>query len=290
MTADGPDGPLRHGPDGPLRHAPDGPLRRGPDGPRRRGVWIALAIATALVVVAPVLPAALGRAVRQTSSSVTPYHHAIRELRLDMEGAAVSVGPGPDGEARVYKDLRWGLREPGVTESLVDGVLSVAFRCGGTGLPGGGCGADIDVRVPAGTRVSAVSGAGEIDVRGLTGDLDLRTGSGRIGVAGARGRLRLRARSGAITGTGLASPETRARVSSGALDLRYAEPPRTVEASAGSGAAKIIVPPGSHYAVQAGTGSGDVHLNQAVIDPHAPGSISVHTGSGTTYVDYRDEP
>ncbi|QKW37875.1 DUF4097 family beta strand repeat protein [Actinomadura sp. NAK00032] len=256
--------------------------------PRRRGVWIALAVATALVVVTPALLSLVGRAVRQTAVSVTPYHHAIRELRLDLDGAAVSVGPGPDGEARVYKTLRWGLERPGVTETLVEDVLFVTFRCGGSDVLGG-CGADIDVRVPAGTRVSAVSGSGEIDVRGLTGDLDLRTGSGEIGVAGVRGRLRLEARSGAITGTGLAAAKTLARVSSGALDLRYAEPPDAVEASAGSGTAKIIVPPGSRYRVRAGTGSGSTHLNPAVVDEGAARSISVHSGSGTAYLDYRDE-
>jgi hypothetical protein len=258
------------------------------DRPRRRGVWIALAAATALVVVAPALLAALGRAVRQTSASVTPYHHVIRELRLDMDGAAVSVGPGPDGEARVYKTLRWSLDRPGVTETLVDDVLFVTFRCGGTDVLGG-CGADIDVQVPAGTRVSAVSGSGEITVRGLTGDLDLRTGSGEISVAGSRGRLRLLARSGAITGTGLASPKTSARVSSGSLDLRYTEPPGAVDASAGSGTAKIIVPPGSRYRVRAATGSGSTHLNPAVADEDAAGSISVRSGSGSTYLDYRDD-
>ncbi|NKZ04604.1 DUF4097 family beta strand repeat-containing protein [Actinomadura latina] len=260
-----------------------------PGRPRRRGVWIAMAVVTALAVVTPALLTALGRAVRQTATSVTPYHHAIRELRLDVAGADVSVGPGEDGEARVYKNLRWGLSKPDVTESLVGGILFVAFRCTGTDVPGGGCGADIDVRVPAGTRVSAVSGSGEINVRGLAGDLDLRTGSGGIGVAGASGRLRLLARSGAITATGLTSPTTRARVSSGSLDLRYAEPPDAVEASAGSGAAKIIVPPGSRYDVRAWAGSGSTHLNQAVVDPRSPRSISVHSGSGAAYVDYRDD-
>ncbi|MFA1543958.1 DUF4097 family beta strand repeat-containing protein [Actinomadura monticuli] len=260
-----------------------------PDRPRRRGVWIALAAVTALVVVTPVVPVALGRAVERTSSSVTPYRHAIRELRLDMAGAGVSVGPAPDGEARVRRDLRWGLSRPDVTESLVGDVLVVTFRCAGRDVLGGGCGADIDVRVPVGTRVSAVSGSGDINVRGLTGDLDLRTGSGAIGVDGARGRLLLRARSGSIRATGLTSPRTRARVSSGSLDLRYAEPPRAVDASADSGTAKIIVPPGTRYDVLAWAASGATHLNRAVIDPHSSRSISLHTRSGTAYIDDHDD-
>ncbi|GAA2256124.1 hypothetical protein GCM10010402_09380 [Actinomadura luteofluorescens] len=260
-----------------------------PDRPRRRAVWIALAAVTALAVVAPVGLTAFGRAVQRTSTSMTPYRHAIREVRLDVGSAEVSVGPGTDGEARVYKDLRWGPRKPELTESLVDDVLFVTFRCPGPGWPGAGCGAEIDIQVPAAARVSAVAGSGRIDVRGVTGDLDLRTGSGEIDVAGARGRLRLLARSGTINGRGLASPKTRADVSSGTLDLRYAEPPDAVDASAGSGTVKIIVPAGSRYRVAGWTGAGNAHLNPAVYDDRSSRLLSVRSGSGETYVDYRDD-
>lgn len=260
-----------------------------PDRPRRRAVWIALAVVTALAVVAPVGLTAFGRAVQRTSTSMTPYRHAIREVRLDVGSAEVSVGPGTDGEARVYKDLRWGPRKPELTESLVDDVLFVTFRCPGPGWPGAGCGAEIDIQVPAAARVSAVAGSGRIDVRGVTGDLDLRTGSGEIDVAGARGRLRLLARSGTINGRGLASPKTRADVSSGTLDLRYAEPPDAVDASAGSGTVKIIVPAGSRYRVAGWTGAGNAHLNPAVYDDRSSRLLSVRSGSGETYVDYRDD-
>lgn len=117
-------------------------------------------------------------------------------------------------------------------------------------LVGRECGADVDVRVPPGVRVSAVTGAGHIAVRGVTGDLDLRTGSGGVQVADVRGRLRLQARSGAITATGLASPKVVAEASSGSLELRFAEPPDVVTAAVRSGSARVIVPPGSQYAAR----------------------------------------
>ncbi|MEU8124561.1 hypothetical protein AB0C21_38120 [Spirillospora sp. NPDC049024] len=271
----------------PAAEAPPAP----PDRPRRRGVWIALAIATALVVVAPAGAGLTGffRAAERTSTSMTPYRQPVREVRLDVDDAEVSVWPGSDGGARVYKDLRWGLTRPEFTESLVDGVLFVTFRCQGPERLGAGCRADIDVQVPAGARVSAVAGSGRIDVRGITGDLDLRTGSGEIAVAGARGGLRLLARSGTITGRALASPNTQADVSSGTLDLRYAEPPDSVDASARSGTVKIIVPAGSRYRVAGWRGAGDVHLNPALYDDRSPRRISVRSGSGGTYLDYRDD-
>ncbi|MFC4052289.1 DUF4097 domain-containing protein [Actinomadura syzygii] len=258
--------------------------------PRRRGVWIFLAVVTALVVIAPAGLYAFGRAVRQTAESVTPYHVAIKELRLDMDDAEVSVGPGAEGEARVYQRLTWGLHKPAVTESLVEDVLFITFRCSRVGpVIGRECGADVDVRVPPGVRVSAVTGSGRVVVRGLAGDLDLRTGSGELQVADVRGRLRLQARSGEISATGLASPKVVAEASSGSLDLRFAEPPDLVTAIVHSGSAKVLVPPGSQYQVLGWTGSGSAHLNPAVVDDASPRRISVQNNSGSSYIDYRDD-
>ncbi|WP_433150484.1 DUF4097 family beta strand repeat-containing protein [Actinomadura nitritigenes] len=280
--------------------APDaGPPHEGPgtgspaaagDRPRRRGVWIFLAAATAAVVVVPVCLAMGGRAMRRTAEYVTPYHHAIKELRVEAGSAEVSIGTGADGRARVFKRLKWVLRKPVVTESLHGDVLAIAVRCPGAASLYGGweCGADIDVQVPAGVRVSAASGSGEITVRGVNGDLDLRTGSGEISVVGSHGALRARVGSGTIRGTRLASADTEAVVGAGELDLRYAEPPRTVDVSADAGSVKIIVPAGSHYRVQGWTGSGDTHLNRALVDDRSDRSISVRSGSGSSYLDYYD--
>ncbi|QXJ20812.1 hypothetical protein AGRA3207_001590 [Actinomadura graeca] len=259
--------------------------------PRRRGVWVFLAIVTAFAVVAPAALWAVERAVRRTSTSMTPYRHAIKDVRLDMGDARVSVGPGPEGEARVFKRLTWALRKPAVGESLIDDVLYVTFRCDDPSALTAGleCGGDIDVQVPPGVRVSAVSSSGEINVRGLTGDLDLRTGAGEIGVAGARGRLRLQAGAGTLRGTGLAASKTLARVTSGELDLRYAEPPGYVEATAGAGSVKVIVPPGSRYRVPGWSGSGSSHLNPAIVDDASPNVIAAYSRAGSTYVDVRDD-
>ncbi|MGI5327312.1 DUF4097 family beta strand repeat-containing protein [Actinomadura nitritigenes] len=268
-----------------------GPQAAAGDRPRRRGVWIFLAAATAAVVVVPVCLAMGGRAMRRTAEYATPYHHAIKELRVEAGSAEVSIGTGPAGRARVFKRLKWVLRKPVVTESLHGDVLSISARCPGAASLYGGweCGADIDVQVPAGVRVSAASGSGEITVRGVDGDLDLRTGSGEISVVGSRGALRARVGSGTIRGTRLASADTEAVVGAGELDLRYAEPPRTVDVSADAGSVKIIVPAGSHYRVQGWTGSGDSHLNRALVDDRSAGSISVRSGSGSSYLDYYDD-
>ncbi|WP_242906157.1 DUF4097 family beta strand repeat-containing protein [Actinomadura terrae] len=259
-----------------------------PARPRRRGVWIFLAIATAVVLVAPIGFRVGVLAFRQTSTETTPYRHAIKDVRLDMGDARVTVSAGPEGEGTVYKKLTWAPTKPTVHESLKNGVLYITFRCNSTVRIYGGleCGGDIDVRVPRGVRVSAVSESGQIDVRGLTGDLDLRTGSGEITVADVQGRLRLKANSGTVRGTGLTASMTQAQVGSGELDLRYTEPPDTVDAAVGSGSAKIIVPPGSHYRL---LGPAPSHLGQAILDDRSTQVISLRGGSGHTYLDDKDD-
>ncbi|QKG21165.1 lipoprotein [Actinomadura verrucosospora] len=243
------------------------------------------------MVVVPSFLGMWGRQLRRTAESATPYQHAIKELRIDAGSAEVSVGTGPDGQARVHERLIWALRKPVVKESLQGDVLTVSARCPGAGrfYYGWECGAEITVQVPAGVRVSAASGSGQITVRGVRGDLDLRTGSGEIRVAGSRGALRARVGSGTIHGTGLASPDARVTVGSGELDLRYAEPPRLVEVSATAGSLKLIVPEGARYRVEDWNGSGDAHLNQALVDGRSDRLISVRSGSGSTYLDYRDD-
>ncbi|TDD65317.1 hypothetical protein E1298_41510 [Actinomadura rubrisoli] len=254
-------------------------------------MWIFLAIATAVVMVVPVCLQLWGRAIQQTATASVSFPHAITKVQLDMGDARVSVGPGPEGQARVYQKLKWALSKPTVDKRLVGDVLYVTFRCSDPANLYNGleCGGDIDVQVPPGVRLTAVSGSGEISVRGLSGDLDLRTGAGEIRIADTRGNLRARAGSGTVDATGLAAPTTRAQVSSGVLDLRYVRPPDFVEATANSGTVKLIVPQGSHYRISDETGNGQTHVNRALNDNGSKQEISVRSGSGSVYVDTRDD-
>ncbi|WP_131738989.1 DUF4097 family beta strand repeat-containing protein [Actinomadura roseirufa] len=268
-----------------------GPGAGAAERPRRRAVWICLAVATALAMVEPMAVWAGGRTMRQTSHRTTPYRHAIKEVRLDLGDAEASVGPGPAGEASVQQRLTWAVGKPVVEQALVGDVLRVRFRCRNKSTLYGAfeCGANIDLQVPPDARVTAVTSSGQLTVRGITGDLDLRTSSGKITLADTRGALRARARSGTIKGTGLAAPTTKAEVSSGDVDLRYTTPPDQVEAAADSGQVKVIVPRGSRFNVLSRNGSGSSHINDAVVDQRSAQTISVRSNSGSTHVDYDDD-
>ncbi|MFB4317950.1 DUF4097 domain-containing protein [Actinomadura sp. 21ATH] len=257
-------------------------------GERRRAVWVALAIATAAVVVLPAGLYAWGTAIRRTSSATETFRRPIGELEIDAGGARVTVGPGTAGQVRVVARLTWALHRPRVERIWAGELLLLRYACESDewSYPGHGCGADIDVQVPPGVRVRAQSGSGLLRLRGISGDMRLETRSGAVELADVRGRVWARAGSGEISGTGLASSSVESEAGSGRLDLAFAAPPRYVKASAGSGSVRVTVPNGSYYRVGAEAGSGRVRIDPALNDRSSPRTIMAKTGSGALTIGY----
>ncbi|MEW2356840.1 DUF4097 family beta strand repeat-containing protein [Spirillospora sp. NPDC029432] len=260
----------------------------GGAGERRRGIWVALAIATAAVVVLPAGLYAWGTAIRRTASVTDTYRRPVTDVEIDAGGARVTVGPGEAGRVRVVARLSWALHRPRVERIWAGELLLIRYECETDGwtYPGLRCDADIDVQVPQGVRVRAQSGSGPLRLRGLGGDLRLETRSGTVELADVRGRIWARAGSGEITGRGLAAPSVEAEVGSGRLDFAFASPPRYVKASAGSGAVRVTVPNGSYYRVGAEAGSGRVRIDPALNDRSSPRAIVAKTGSGALTIGY----
>jgi len=86
-------------------------------------------------------------------------------------------------------------------------------------------------------------------------------------------------------GSSLTAP----RLTFSSAGIRLGVAPSYVEATASSGAVKVIVPPGSHYRMPGWDGAGSSHLNPAVVDDRSANLIVAHSRVGTTYVDYQDE-
>ncbi|MFI0350605.1 hypothetical protein [Actinomadura sp. 9N407] len=268
-------------------------------GPRRRGVWVALAIGTAVVVV---LPAALwvwGMAIRRTATATDTYRRPITDVEIDGGGARVTVGPGTARpgtaqetraaqETRVVSRLTWALSKPKVEKIWAGELLLIRFSCDGgrwvyRDLE---CGANIDVQVPPEVRVRVQTGSGHVSVRGITGDLRLEAGSGAVDLADVRGRIWARSSSGQISGTGLTSPLVEADVGSGRLEFGFASPPQRVKVSAGSGSVRVTVPRGSYYRVGIEAGWGAVRVDPALNDRSSPRDIVAKTGSGQVSIGY----
>jgi DUF4097 and DUF4098 domain-containing protein YvlB len=81
---------------------------------------------------------------------------------------------------------------------------------------------ELEITAPSNTRLDARTGAGNVDVDGLTGGIDAHTGAGNINVRGAAGTARLDTGAGNIRYQGM--PQGECRFETGAGNIMLALP------------------------------------------------------------------
>ncbi|MFF1868649.1 DUF4097 family beta strand repeat-containing protein [Kitasatospora herbaricolor] len=262
---------------------PEAPAAAGT--PREQRVWRlagGLGMAVVLVLGGSQAWAAL---VQQHTSSVKEYQRAARVLVLDTGRATVRIEPGRSDRVVVRTDLDWTLRQPEVSMLWEDDVLRVSVSCNRLLDTGRfGCGTRLDVQVPADTRVTGRNSSGHTEVRGLTGDVQLRTTSGSVRLAGLTGRLTVGSTSGVVRGEGLTSRAVEVDTASGTVDLAFAAAPDSVVASSTSGSLSLTVPAGSRYRFSGSAGSGGRSIDPVLADSGSPRTIEGSTTSGSMTV------
>jgi hypothetical protein len=131
---------------------------------------------------------------------------------------------------------------------------------------------DLDIVAPPGTQLELVTGAGTVDVRNITGPIDVQTGAGTIIVGGAANSVQLRTGAGSIQYEG--APAGHCSFENGAGDIRLrlpADPDVRVDLNTGLGSIELgydvdgsvsprevkgIIGDGSRGSIFAGTGLG----------------------------------
>ena len=230
---------------------------------------ILLALIGALIVIAIVLLGSwtlLDLAARHTFA-VRSSFRGVTSLEVDSGSGDVHLSAAPEGSAlvvvaHVTEDLtsphREALRRPGGVLRLTDGCGSILNTQ---------CSVSYDIAVPAGTRVDAGSGAGDVTANGLTTDasVDLHSGAGDV------------------TAVALSAPVI--KLSSGAGDVagQLTRVANSIDASSGAGDVTLTVPNAS-YAVSAGSGAGTVSDSSLRVDPASPFRISAHSGAGNVTI------
>ncbi|MFE3113445.1 DUF4097 family beta strand repeat-containing protein [Kitasatospora indigofera] len=265
----------------------DGPEGTSRPGGTARGLRVWRLVGGLVMAVVLVLSGsqAMGVLVRQHTVRDKTYALAARELVLDTTGAEVRIEPGLPGQVLVRSSLDWTLRKPLVAMLWEGDTLKVTVRCDRMlDLGGLGCGVGLDIRVPAATAVTGLSTSGSVEVRGLTGDVRLRSGSGAVVLTGLGGRVTARSGSGSVWGTALASARVEVGTGSGDARLAFARPPDTVTASTTSGELWITVPTGSRYRITGRSASGGRSIDPVLEDPAAPRGIDVSTRSGAVFI------
>ncbi len=165
------------------------------------------------------------------------------------------VVTGAAGAVEVVEHQSYREKAP-VTSHLSDnGRLTLGYACSAAD-----CGVSYDVRVPTGTLVTISEDVGNVDVRGVSGDVDVSDQTGNI------------------TGRELRAQQVKLRVETGQLDAGFSSAPRSLDARVNIGNVTVTVPKGESYAVQAAAGIGDVHVG---VDRDATSSHSLWATTST---------
>ncbi|GAA1272565.1 hypothetical protein Psi02_06030 [Planotetraspora silvatica] len=182
---------------------------------------------------------------------------AITALHADTGAGEIVINESDRAGVHVTETLHWRGDKPQNGHQVDAGTLTLRYRCDD-------CSVDYEVEVPKGLDVKVDSGSGTITLRRLTGPVSAATGSGDIEARGLAGR------------------QVTATTGSGEVKLRFAAAPDNVRVETGSGEGSVWVPSGS-YNVTAEPGSGDREVS-VVQDPSSARTVVVKTGSGDARV------
>ncbi|MGW4892065.1 DUF4097 family beta strand repeat-containing protein [Kitasatospora sp. NPDC004240] len=254
--------------------------------PRERRLWRLLGVAVVVPLVLLGGVQTWGTVVQQRTVSTNTYVVPVGRVELDTGSAAVRITAGQGDRVTVRQNLDWLVRKPMIDVTWQGPVLTVRARCPRV-LPvlGLGCGALIELEVPAATAVSGANTSGSVHVEGLSGDVRLETTSGSVKLVGVSGEVSARTTSGLVQGSDLRSQRAEASSTSGAVELGFAGPPRAVDVGTTSGRIALSVPRGERYAISGQQGSGGWRIDPALGDATSSRSIRVRTTSGAVVIE-----
>jgi hypothetical protein len=172
---------------------------------------------------------------------------------------------------------------------------------------------DFTVRIPAGVRVKAATGNGDLDIAGAGDEVVAATGNGQVGISGTTGTVKASTGNGRVTIEG-AEGKVDATTGNGAVRVATASGPVSASSgsgdievsiraldrssdmsfSTGNGRVDLLLPKGFGAEVEAGTGNGEVttdfpiQLRGGRLNPHrlrgtigdGGGHLTISSGNG----------
>jgi hypothetical protein len=221
--------------------------------------------ASALVITGCTITSRSGDITKHNSYTIT---EPVTSLKVDNPVGATRIEGTDATTVSVTEQLSYTGNPPQTSHSISGGQLALTYVCSSRVINSNVCSVDYVIKVPR--RVA-------IQIGGNVGDTTL------IGLAG---QLTATSNAGDIDGTGLTGEVVSARASAGAITLRFAEPPSTVDAQARVGSVEVRLPVGTSYAVDAGSRVGDVDVT-VQRDPGSDHHISAHSEVGSVTVNNR---
>lgn len=238
------------------------PPPRAPLSPARRwalgvGVVFSLALISYGVLM---LVGLLGRTTEDRRSTLPA---TADRLVVTTDSGDLRVTAGDVEQVEIVARLRFGLREPELTQESGPGGVRLSASCGWLGFS---CSVDYEVTVPRRFAVEADSSAGDVTVRGLRGD------------------VRLHSSAGDLRGEDLRGSTVTAESSAGDIQLSFAEPPRDVQVDTSAGDVRVAVPDVlGGYRIATDTSAGDVSLRVGD-SPDSARRVRIETSAGDVTV------
>ncbi|MEP7345202.1 MAG: DUF4097 family beta strand repeat-containing protein, partial [Gemmatimonadaceae bacterium] len=218
-------------------------------------------------------------------------------LRIASPNGSISItqGSGDRVEIRAEKDVRRGsVEDVGFVVRRESGGLTVCAvyddedECGSNGnyrghndnwrrwRNGGQPRINFTVRIPAGVKVKAGSGNGDVSVTGAGSEVSASTGNGRVNVSGTTGEVTASTGNGRVTVEGARGP---VEASTGNGDVRVTTSLGPVTASSGNGDIEVAMDKlESSSAMNFSTGNGRITVT---VPDDFGAELESNTGSGS---------
>jgi len=187
----------------------------------------------------------------------------VQKLVVAADTGDVKVFATDADHVTVHRTTHWVTSEPTPTKTVSGGVLRLADDC--DGWTTFRCETNYRIDVPRRLAVDVRVDSGDVDVRGVTGAVNLSSDSGDV------------------SGRGLAGARLRATSDSGDVRLGLVASPSAAEALSDSGDVDVDLPRGE-YALDAHTDSGDTSVHGIVRYDRADHVVKARSDSGDVTV------
>ena len=206
---------------------------------------------------------------------------AARNLRVETSSAAFSLAPSPDGQVHISAQGSYTTTAPTVHPTTSGDTTTITASCPPTGI--NRCSLQVQVLLPAAMAVTADAGDGQLTASDLTGPLTLTASNGTIQTDRTTGTLSLNTTHGTIDVAADRSAHVTAATQNGTVNLAFAAPPTTVEATTTNGAVNIAVPPTDAYYITTHTTNGGIQT-ELPSDRYAAHTITATTSNGAIHI------
>ena len=264
--------------------------------PRKRDVhkttsrW-PVTVAAVLAILAVIL--ALFLVLRRHENDVVSFQGSPTDVVIESSAGLVIVVPADGNQVQVSRRAKWTLFKPDMSVGVEGGSLVVKADCVG---PSFICDVQYRVSVPSTVSVRVVGGAGNVQIDGIGGKVDVQTSSGDVALTNLTSDVKVRTTSGdlslgrwrasstspptaaSITGSSITSPAIQTGTSSGDTSLNVTGSADRIGAGSSSGDITLVVPDLA-YQVDAKSASGDAQVD-VTQSADASRTITATTGSG----------